>query len=41
MTQEFYLKQPKHMIQWKLIKNLPRNPELIGVFDRGGFHPLI
>ena len=40
MTYEHYLKQPKPMIDWVLIKKIARNPELIKSL-RNISHPLI
>ena len=40
MTYEFYLQQPKSMMEWTLIKNLAKNPGLIKTFTISS-HPLI
>ena len=40
-TYEFCLKQPKSMLECRLIENLARNPKLINAFDRTLSHPLI
>ena len=41
MTYEHYLKQPKHMVEWKLNEKLSRNRQLIRAFDRNTSHPII
>ena len=41
MTCESYLKQPKSMLDWRLIEKLARNPNLIKAFVRNISHPLI
>ena len=38
---EYYLKQPKSMLEWRLIEKLARNPKLIKAFDRTLSHPVI
>ena len=39
-TYEHYLKQPKHMVEWKLNAILAKNPELIKRLGNSS-HPLI
>ena len=39
-TYEYYLKQPKSMLEWRLIQKLKRNPKLIKAFDRTLSPPL-
>ena len=41
ITYEYYLKQPKSMLEWRLIEKLAKNPKLIKAFDRVLSHPLI
>ena len=40
MTYKYYLKQPKSMLEWKLIEKLARNPEFMSEIDRTVYHPL-
>ena len=40
MTYEYYLKQPKSMLEWRLIEKLSRNLNLIKAFDRTHSDPL-
>ena len=40
MTYEYYLKQPKPLLEWILNKKLAKNPELIKIFKNSS-HPLI
>ena len=40
-TYEYYLKQPKSMLEWRLIEKLARNFYLKKTFDRTPSHPLI
>ena len=40
ITDEYYLKQAKSMLEWRLIENLARKPQLIKAFDRILSHPL-
>ena len=40
MTFEYYLTQPKPMLEWKLNAILYKNPRLVTLFD-DSFHPLI
>ena len=41
ITHEDYLKQPKSMLEWRLIEKLDRNFRAIKAFDRTLSHPLI
>ena len=41
MTYDFYLKQPKSMLEWRLHKKLGRNPNLINSLNRFHIQPLI
>ena len=41
MTYEHYLKIPKPMIEWTIIKKLANNPKLIKAFNINTSHPLI
>ena len=41
MTYEYYLKMPKSMLEWSLIKKLAINPNLIKAFNINTYHPLI
>ena len=41
ITYEYYIKQPKHMVEWELNKKLCTHLELIRAFDRNSHHPLI
>ena len=41
ITYEYYLKIPKPMIEWTLIKKLATNPNLIESFNINSYHPLI
>ena len=41
MTYEHYLKIPKPMIEWTIIKKLSNNPKLIKAFNINTKHPLI
>ena len=41
MTYEFYLKQPKHIVEWELVEKLAKNPKFIRTFHRNNSHPLI
>ena len=40
MTYEYYLKQPKSMLQWNIIKKLARNPNIIKNVQITKFTPL-
>ena len=40
MTYEYYLTQPKPMLEWKLNAILAKNPELIKILGNSS-HPLI
>ena len=40
MTYEYYLTQPKSMLEWKLNAILAKNPKLVTIFD-DSIHPLI
>ena len=40
MAYKFCLKQPKPMLDWKLIEKLARNPGLTSEIDRTIYHPL-
>ena len=40
MTFEYYLEQPKSMLDWKLFEKLARNPGLMLENDRTIYHPL-
>ena len=41
MTYEHYLKIPKPMIEWTIIRKLATNPKLIKEFNINTYHPLI
>ena len=41
MTYEQYLKIPKSMLEWTIIKKLANNPKLIKAFNINTYHPLI
>ena len=41
MTYDYYLTQPKRMLEWKLLAMLDKNPEIVGLFLYGSSHPLI
>ena len=41
MTYDHYLKIPKQMIEWTIIKKLANNPKLIKAFNVNTSHPLI
>ena len=41
MTYEHYLKIPKSMLEWTIIKKLANNPKLIKAFNININHPLI
>ena len=41
ITYEYYLKQPKSMLEWRLIGKLARNPKLIKAIDRNLSRPLV
>ena len=41
MTPEFYIKQPKSMLEVSLRRKLDENPSFIKTLDRRSFHPLI
>ena len=41
ITYEFYLRQPKSMLEWKLIEKLARNPNLKKLFNGSYSHPLV
>ena len=41
ITYEYYLKIPKPMIEWTLIKKLATNPKLIEAFNINSYQPLI
>ena len=41
MTYEYYIKQPKHMVESKLNLIIAKNPHLINTLDRRNSHPLI
>ena len=41
MTYKYYLKQPKSMLEWRLIEKLARNRNLISSLNRFHIHPLI
>ena len=41
MTYEYYLKIPKPMIEWAIIKKLAINPKLIKAFNMNTYHPLM
>ena len=41
MTYEHYLKIPKPMIEWSIIKKLAINPRLKKAFNMNTSHPLI
>ena len=38
---EYYLKQSKSMLEWRIIEKLARNPKLMKTFDRNISHPLM
>ena len=40
MTNNYDLKQPKSMPEWKLIEKLAKNPMLLSENDRTIYHPL-
>ena len=40
-TYEYYLKQSKSMLEWRIFDKLPRYPKLIKAFDENMSHPLI
>ena len=40
-TYEHYLKIPKTMLEWTMIKKLANNPNLIKAFNINTYHPLI
>ena len=40
MTYEYYLKQPKSMLEWKIIEEVARNLRLMFEIDRTIYHPL-
>ena len=40
MTYEYYLKQQKLMLEWKLFKKIARIPRLMSEIDRAIYHPL-
>ena len=41
MTYENYLKIPKSMLEWTMIKKLANNLKLIKAFNINSYHPLI
>ena len=41
MTYDHYIKIPKPMLEWTIIKKLAKNSELISSLDRDKNHPLI
>ena len=41
MTYQHYLRIPKSMLEWTLIKKLATNPKLIKAFNINSYHPLI
>ena len=41
MIDEYYIKQPKHMVEFKLDMIIDKNPHLINALDRHVNHPLI
>ena len=41
ITYEYYLRIPKSMLEWTLIKKLASNPKLIKAFNINTYHPLI
>ena len=41
MTYEHYLRIPKSMLEWTLIRKLATNPKLIKAFSINTYHPLI
>ena len=41
MTYEHYLKIPKPMLEWTIIRKLATNPKLIKAFNINTYHPLI
>ena len=41
MTYEHYLRIPKSMLEWTIIKKLANNPKLIKAFNINSNHPLI
>ena len=38
---EYYLKQPKSLLEWRSFEILAKNSKLIEAFDRNVSHPLI
>ena len=40
MTYEYYLQQPKTMLEWKLNAIVAKNPELLKSLNRSHNHPL-
>ena len=41
MTYDFYLKQPKSMLEWRLKEKIAKNPILINSLNKIHNHPLI
>ena len=41
MTYENYLKQPKPMLEWRIIEKLAKNPNLAKAIDRILSHPIV
>ena len=41
ITYEYYLKQPKSVLEWRINEKLVKNPKLIKAFDSTLSHPLI
>ena len=41
ITYEEYLKIPKSMLEWTLIRKLANNPQIIKTFNINTYHPLI
>ena len=41
ITFEYYLKMPKSMLEWTIIKKLANNLKLIKIFNINTYHPLI
>ena len=41
MTYEFYIKQPKNMVEFKFNMNIAKNPHLINTLDGRINHPLV
>ena len=41
ITNQYYLKQPQPMLEWRLFGKLARKPKLIKAFDRTLSNPLI